>query len=217
MKIVENWNELESIDSLESNILSLGGHIAEILDVSNYTSKDNKPCLRIIYDIKEGSKYDGYCQKLLDNRTTDDERWPNEGTKYIPAAKQYQRYFKHFVEVLQKSNSIFLNIAPGEDLDLNQFKGLKFAGAFGLQEYINKDGDVKTSITLTSFKEIDKVNEITVPDVRLVDGSYISYEEYMENKKGVGKLELVQEQMSMGEYSHEIMETDVEPLDYPFE
>lgn len=216
MRITYKWNEIEPTDSLESNILSLGKHINKILDVSNYTSKDNKPCLRIIFDIEEGSKYDGYCQKLLDSRKTDDKRWPNEGTKYIPVEEKYQGYLKYFIEVLQKSNHTFLDIAPGEELDLEQFKGLKFGGAFGLQEYENKDGEIKTSITLISFKEIDKVNEITIPDVRLVDGSYISYEEYMKTKKGVGKQEPIQGQMDLEDSNHEIYELDVESSEYPF-
>lgn len=214
MKISEKWNDIESKDFSENNILSLGGHICKILDVSDYISENNKPCVRVVFDIEEGSKYDGYCQKLLNSRTTDDKRWPNEGTKYIPTS--YQGYFKHFVDVLQKSNNIFLNITPGKDVDFNQFKGLKFAGVFGLQEYKNSNDEIKTSMTLTSFQEIGKVNEITIPDVRLLDGSYIIYEEYMKNKKSVEKQGPIQEKINFQENSSEIPEMGIEDSEYPF-
>ena len=144
--IPENWNDIQAVDSLENNILSLGGHENIIIDVSYHTTKEGKEALRVVTDIKENSKFDNYCQKLLDSRTTDDERWPNEGTKYFSLGEKGIGYFKHFVEVLEKSNNRFLNIVPGEKLELTQFKGMKFAGIYGLQEYKNKDGDRKSVV-----------------------------------------------------------------------
>lgn len=215
--IPENWNDIQAVDSLENNILSLGGHENIIIDVSYHTTKEGKEALRVVTDIKENSKFDNYCQKLLDSRTTDDERWPNEGTKYFSLGEKGIGYFKHFVEVLEKSNNRFLNIVPGEKLELTQFKGMKFAGIYGLQEYKNKDGEIKTSINLVSFTELSKVNEVPIPDVKLENGMFIPYEEYMNSKRGVEKQEPVQEQMNFEEDSHEIVDTDVEAPEYPFD
>jgi len=215
--IPENWNDIQAVDSLENNILSLGGHENIIIDVSYHTTKEGKEALRVVTDIKENSKFDNYCQKLLDSRTTDDERWPNEGTKYFSLGEKGIGYFKHFVEVLEKSNNRFLNIVPGEKLELTQFKGMKFAGIYGLQEYKNKDGEIKTSINLVSFTELSKVNEVPIPDVKLENGMFIPYEEYMNSKRGVEKQEPVQEQMNFEEDSHEIVDTDIEAPEYPFD
>lgn len=215
--IPENWNDIQAVDSLENNILSLGGHENIIIDVSYHTTKEGKEALRVVTDIKENSKFDNYCQKLLDSRTTDDERWPNEGTKYFSLGEKGIGYFKHFVEVLEKSNNRFLNIVPGEKLELTQFKGMKFAGIYGLQEYRNKDGEIKTSINLVSFTELSKVNEVPIPDVKLENGMFIPYEEYVNSKRGVEKQEPVQEQMNFEEDSHEIVDTDVEAPEYPFD
>lgn len=215
--IPENWNDIQAVDSLENNILSLGGHENIIIDVSYHTTKEGKEALRVVTDIKENSKFDNYCQKLLDSRTTDDERWPNEGTKYFSLGEKGIGYFKHFVEVLEKSNNRFLNIVPGEKLELTQFKGMKFAGIYGLQEYKNKDGEIKTSINLVSFTELSKVNKVPIPDVKLENGMFIPYEEYVNSKRGVEKQEPVQEQMNFEEDSHEIVDTDIEAPEYPFD
>ncbi len=215
--IPENWNEIQAIDSLENNTLSLGEHTNEIKDVSYYTTKEGKRALRVITDIKENSKFDNYCQKLLDSRTTDDKRWPNEGTKYFPLSGRGTGYLKHFIEVLEKSNNRFFNIVPGEDLELTQFKGMKFVGVYGLQEYRNKDGELKTSVSMVSFTELSKINEVSIPDVKLENGMFISYEEYMKSKRSVEKQEPVQEQMSFEKDSHEIVDIDVEAPEYPFD
>ncbi len=221
MKISEGWNEIEARDSLENNVLKLGGHVCRIIDVSNHISNNNKPCLRVIYDIDEGSKYDNYFQKLVDNRTTDDERWPNEGTKYIPVEEKYLGYLKYVIGILDISNNTHLEVIPGEELDLSQFKGLKFGGVFGLKEYA-KNGEVKKSITLENIKRIDEIKDIAIPDVKLIDGTSIPYEEYIKSSQ---KLEPVQQSMNLNEEhdvktneeTHEIMELEDINDDYPFE
>lgn len=217
MIISNKYKEVEPQKTLERESLSLGQHILEIKVVTEYNSNNNKACLRVITDVEEGSRFDGYFQKLLDNRTTDDNRWPNEGTKYIPTGENSLGYFKYFIHVLEKSNNVFIDIPEDEDLDLNQFKGLKFVGVFGLREYENGDGEVKISLNITSFHAIGEECENTIPDVKLINGTYMPYEEYMDLKKGIKKQEPVQEQMSFEKDSHEIVDIDVEAPEYPFD
>ena len=51
-------------------------------------------------------------------------------------------------------------------------------GQFGLQEYKTIEGDLKTGVTLFSYSSNKNIKDIQIPNVRLVDGSEMSYTEY---------------------------------------
>ena len=49
---------------------------------------------------------------------------------------------------------------------------------FGLEEYQNDKGELKTMSKMTQFRSIDKVDNAKIPRVKLLDGTYIEYEQY---------------------------------------
>ena len=158
--------------------LTPGGHVIEILKVEEYYKNDN-PSLRIIFDINEGSEYDGYFKNLFFNNDYPYKKWPNNGTKYLSMKVTAMVFFTQFIDFIEKSNDVKLNIVAGTDLDLEQFKGLKIGGEFGLVEY-EINGELRKQVVLNKFKKIDQVDFIKIPPVRLLDGSTMDYDIYME-------------------------------------
>ena len=66
------------------------------------------------------------------------------------------------------------------------------AGQFGLEEYEDNEGNTKTATKLIQFRSLDKLNEIKIPRVKLLDGSFMEYEDY-KNKKETSKTDKLKE------------------------
>ena len=84
-------------------------------------------------------------------------------------------FLKGFITALEKSNPNFKFNTKGT---WEQLKGLKIAGQFGLEEYEKQDGDIGTATKLVQFRSLDKLNEIKIPKVKLLNGDMVEYEEY---------------------------------------
>lgn len=185
MVVPDNWKDIEPKVFNNFRPLSLGGHICNIIEVKEYrNNRTGNETLKVMFDIEEKGEFNHYCQKLFDNNIINERKWPNEGTKYFPLDISKLGYLKHFISVLEKFNDIKIEVQPHSIMDLSQLNGLKFMGQFGLQEYKNLDGDLKTGVSLFSYSANKNIEDIQIPNVRLVDGSEISYEEY-QNKRGI--------------------------------
>ena len=104
-------------------------------------------------------------------------------------AKEYEKYVKEmtpthnlwlqmlkaFITSVENSNNGF---TYNWDKDVDQLKGKKVGLVFGLEEYTNNDGETKTITKLNQFRSIDKIDNIKIPKVKLIDGSFVEYEEY---------------------------------------
>lgn len=180
--IPDNWDKIEAQDFNNFESLTLGGHICNINEVSIYTNpKNGNMSLKILVDICENSRFDGYFQKIYNNMV-DNKRWPNEATKYLSLKYENLGYVKSFTNAVNASNDEKLNLSPGE-IDTEQFKNKKVACQFGLIEYKTNDGEIKTSTNIISFKPINEINDITIPNVKLIDGTYVNYDEYKRRKQ----------------------------------
>ena len=51
-----------------------------------------------------------------------------------------------------------------------------------MEEYESQDGTLKTNNKLREFRSIDKVDNVKIPKVKLLDNSYVDYEEYINSK-----------------------------------
>ena len=49
---------------------------------------------------------------------------------------------------------------------------------FGLEEYERQDGTIGTTTKLIQFRSLDKLKDIKIPKVKLLDGSTVEYENY---------------------------------------
>lgn len=175
------WEETEAKESGEFENIELGGHETVIIKASLYTSPvTENTSLRICVDIAGNEKHKGYFKKQFDNNTLKDKKWSNNATRYLSLKKENLAYTKGFITSVEKSN-------PGFKFDTSkgweQLNNLKIASVFGLEEFEKQDGTIGTSTKLVQFRSIDKLNEIKIPKVKLINGDFIDYEEYINRPK----------------------------------
>lgn len=170
------YNETEAKEFGEYENLELGGHELVILDAREYTSEiSGNTSLKVCVDIAGNDKQKGFFKKQFDENTNTDKKWPTGATKYLSLKDEQLAYLKGFITALEKSNSGFKFNTKGT---WDQLKKLKLAGQFGLEEYEKQDGTIGAATKLVQFRSLDKLNEIKIPKVKLLDGSFIEYEKY---------------------------------------
>ena len=175
---LKEWEEVEAIEMGNRETLELGGHEVVIMDARLYTSEQSgNTSLKVCVDIAGNDKQKGFFKKQYDNNNLSEKKWPTGGTKFLSLKKESLGYTKGFITALEKSNKNFkFNTAKSWD----QINGLKCAGVFGLEEYEDQEGKTKTITKLIQFRSLDKLNEIKVPRVKLLDGTFVDYDDYNE-------------------------------------
>lgn len=173
---VNLWDETEAKEFGEFENLELGGHEIVILDAREYTSEiSGNTSLKVSVDIAGKDKQAGFFKKQYEENTNADKKWPAGAVRYLSLKDEQLAYLKGFITSLEKSNSNFKFNLKG---NWEQLKGLKLAGQFGLEEYEDNEGKTKTATKLVQFRSLDKLNEIQIPRVKLLDGSFMEYEDY---------------------------------------
>lgn len=172
------FNEVEGKEFGEFENLELGGHKIIIMDAREYTSEiTGNISLKVSVDISKGDKQEGYFKKQYENSTMTEKKWPNGAVKYLSLKDENIAYLKGFITALENSNKGFKFDTSKE---WSQLKGLECAGVFGLEEYEDNEGKVKTTTKLTNFRSLDKLSEIKIPKVKTLDGAFVDYNDYKE-------------------------------------
>lgn len=183
---VNLWDQTEAKEFGEIERLELGGHELVILDAREYKSEiSGNVSLKVSVDIGGKDKQKGFFQKQYDNNKLSERKWPTGGVKYMSLKDEQLGFLKGFITALEKSNSNFKFNTKGT---WEQLKGLKIAGQFGLEEYEKQDGDIGTATKLVQFRSLDKLNEIKIPKVKLLNGELVDYEEYKNRNDEVQQL-----------------------------
>ena len=170
------WDKIEAKEFGDFETLELGGHEIVIMDAREYTSEfTGNTSLKISVDIAGNDKQKGFFKNQYDENTNNDKKWPSGSVKYLSLKDEQLTYLKGFITSLEKSNNNFKFNTKG---NWEQLKGLKLAGQFGLEEYKDNEGNIKTATKLVQFRSLDKLNEIKIPKVKLLDGSFMEYEDY---------------------------------------
>ena len=170
------WDTTEAKEIGEYEVLELGGHELIIKDAREHRSDfSGNISLKISVDIAGNDKQKGFFQKQYDENTNADKKWSNGATKYLSLKDEQLAYLKGFITSIEKSNPSFKFNKQGT---WEQLQGLKIAGQFGLEEYEKQDGTIGTATKLIQFRSLDKLNEIKIPKVKLLNGNYIDYENY---------------------------------------
>jgi len=180
---LKDWEEVDAIEMGDREVLALGGHEVIITDACLYTStQTNNTSLKICVDIDGNDKQKGFFQKQYDNITLSEKKWPTGATRYLSLKKENLGYTKGFITALEKSNKGFkFDTSKG----WNQIFKLKCAGVFGLEEYVDNEGKTRVATKLVQFRSLDKLKDIQIPKVKLLDGTLVDYEEY--NKSNQNK------------------------------
>lgn len=176
---VDLWETTEPKEFGEFEVLELGGHELVIIDAEEYTSPvTDNTSLKVTVDIAGADKQKGFFKKQYDENTNADKKWPSAGVKYLSLKDEQIAYLKGFITALEKSNKSFKFDVKG---NWSQIKGLKIAGQFGLEEFEKQDKTIGTTTKLVQFRSIDKLKDIKIPRVKLIDGTMVDYEEYKSN------------------------------------
>ena len=177
----KQWENTEAIEMGEYETLKLGGHEVVIKGAKLYKSEQTEnTSLKVIVDIAGKDEQAGYFQKQFDeakkNKKEGEEiKWANSASKYFSLKEESLAYTKGFITCLEKSNEGFkFDMKKGWE----QLVGLKCAGVFGLEEYEDREFKIRTVTKLVQMRSLDKLPEIKIPRVKLLDGSYVEYESY---------------------------------------
>lgn len=183
---INEWNETEAKEFGEFERLELGGHEVVIKTAELYENPvSHNKSLKVTVDIAGNDKQAGYFQKQFDDNNNADKKWANGATRYMSLKKEHLAYTKGFITALEKSNNGFkFDTSKGWE----QLVNLKCAGVFGLEEYEAEDGNVKTTTKLTQFRSLDKLSEIKIPSVKLINGTYIDYDKYTPSNNNITQL-----------------------------
>lgn len=173
--------------------LALGGHEIKILDAREYTSEiSGKTSLKVTVDIAGSDEQAGYFQKQYDENPNSDKKWSNGAIRYLSLANEQIAYLKGFITSLEKSNPNFKFNTKG---NWEQLKGLKLAGQFGLEEYQDQEGEVRTATKLVQFRSLDKLGEIKIPKVKLITGEFMDYEDWKNRSNKSSSAAITQEEL----------------------
>lgn len=176
LKKPENYDNVEV--NLEFTPIALGGHKGIIMGVEEYTSElSGNTSLKVSVDTAKDDTQPQYFTEQYKNDTRPDKKWSNSAIKYVSLKDDENcvRMLKSFITSVENSNNGF---TYNWDKDVDQLKGKKVGLVFGLEEYTNNDGETKTITKLNQFRSIDKVDGVKIPKVKLIDGSFVEYEEY---------------------------------------
>lgn len=170
------WETTEAKEYGEFEALELGGHEIVIMNAEEYTSPiTGNTSLKVSVDIAGNDKQKGYFKKQYDENQDANKKWSSGATKYLSLKDEQLAYLKGFITALEKSN---VNFKFNKQGTWEQLKNLKVAGVFGLEEYKDNDGNIKTATKLVQFRSLDKLNEIKIPKVKKVNGELVDYENY---------------------------------------
>lgn len=176
------WETTEAKEFGEYETLELGGHEVTILDVREYTSEiSGNTSLKVSVDVSGNDKQAGFFKKQYDENTAEDKKWPNGAVRYLSLKDEQIAYLKGFITAVENSNKGFKFDKSGE---WEQLKKKKIAGVFGLEEYTKQDGTVGTVTKLIQFRSLDKLSEIEIPKVKLLNGTLVDYKDYVPTKPG---------------------------------
>lgn len=168
--------------NLEYEKIDLGGHRGVIKHVEEYTSSSTgNTSLKVEADTSSDDKQPNFFQKQFDENMSVDRKWSNSAIKYVSLKEDENcvKMLKSFITSVENSNDGF---KYDWNKEVSQLIGKKVGLLFGLEEYENDKGEVKTATKLNSFRSIDKVEELKIPKVRLLDNTTIDYEEYQKNR-----------------------------------
>ena len=179
------YDEIE-IKEFDYVPISVGGHKGIIMKAEEYTSDfSGKKSLKVYVDTASDDKQPEYFREQYKNDTRIDRKYPNGAIKYVPLGEEENqvKMLKAFITAYENSNGCQFDWGK----DWEQLKGKKIGLVFGMEEYESQDGTLKTNNKLREFRSIDKVDNVKIPKVKLLDGSYVEYEEYTKSSADKAK------------------------------
>ena len=180
IKKPSNYDNVEVME-FDFTPIELGGHKGIIMKAEEYTSpQSGKTSLKVSVDTAKDDKQPEYFKEQYKNDVRIDRKWSNSAIKYISLGEEENqvKMLKSFITAYENSN----NCQFDWNKDWEQLTGKKIGIVFGMEEYENQAGELKTVNKLREFRSIDKIDNIKIPKVKKLDNSYVDYEEYINSK-----------------------------------
>lgn len=146
MKKIDLTNVSENTDRAK---LIPGGYICKILQAQDVPLADNGKgdYLKIDFDIAEG-KFKDYFNNLYELFGS----WPYEGSFIKSYKEKALPFFKGFITAIENSNPKY----KWKD-DEKTLSGKLIGLVLGEEEYISKDGEVKSKLYVSDVRSVDKI------------------------------------------------------------
>lgn len=179
MKPIKDFDKVEAKGMDDFRGLPIGAYECVIKDARlNHNEETGKNTLKISIDIASG-EYKDYFLKAYETDTRIDRKWNNNAVRYLAYEGDNVSYFKGFITTIENSN-----VGYTWDWDETKLKGKKVCGVFQYEEYEKQDGTRGIKVRLSKFRSLEKMKDIEVSDsIKMLDGSYVSYDDYMERKE----------------------------------
>lgn len=181
--MIKKPNNYDNVEVMEFDFtpIELGGHKGIIMKAEEYTSpQSGKTSLRVSIDTAKNDKQPGYFAEQYKNDIRVDRKWSNSAIKYVSLGEEETqvRQLKAFITAYENSN----NCKFDWNKDWSQLDHKNIGLVFGMEEYENQAGELKTINKLREFRSIDKVDNIKIPKVKKLDNTYVDYDEYVKQK-----------------------------------
>ena len=180
IKKPSNYDNVEVME-FDFTPIELGAHKGIIMKAEEYTSpQSGKTSLKVSVDTAKDDKQPEYFKEQYKNDVRIDRKWSNSAIKYISLGEEENqiKMLKSFITAYENSN----NCQFDWNKNWEQLTGKKIGIVFGMEEYENQAGELKTVNKLREFRSIDKIDNIKIPKVKKLDGTYVDYEEYINSK-----------------------------------
>lgn len=162
--------------------IQLGGHKGIIMGVEEYTSEvSGNTSLKVSVDTAKDDVQPNYFTEQYKNDSREEKKWSNSAIKYVSLKDEDNciKMLKSFITAVENSNPGF-TYDWGKEID--QLKGKSVGLVFALEEYQNQQGEVKTIAKLNQFRSLDKIDNVKIPKVKLINGTYVDYDDYTEHQ-----------------------------------
>lgn len=194
MKPFSGYEEVKANTFEASEKLNLGGHTCRIIsaETQNVTFNSGKTCEQLIikFDIYAPDEQAGFYErkyKIDAEKDALNAKWKGVFRQNLPTDdgteldNKIKSIFKGIITSVEESN-------PGFKWawDEKSLAGKLFGGVFGLREFQNPMGDIIAFTELRFFRSTKEIEKAAIPSVRLLDGSYLKYEDY-EKRKASGE------------------------------
>lgn len=192
MKKFSGYEEAKTNEFENKERLQLGPHYCKILEakIVQMKTQDGRPFeqLQLRIDIAEPDEQAGFYNKKFQEDAKEDAlnaKWKGYYNLTVPednSEEFIKNNFKTLTTSIEKSN-------PGYkwNWEENTLVGKIFCGVFGLEEFVNLEGNTITFTRCRFVRSTENMDKISIPKVRLADKTTMDYEEYIEMKKAERK------------------------------
>ena len=180
MKKIDNWNEIEAKGMDDYKPLPAGAYKCKIMKAEVYVGQSGNESLKVMVDIINGDFKD-YFTNRYKNDTRNDKKWDNNACKYLGLGETGLPFLKGFITSVENSN-----VGYKWDWDETKLKGKEIGCVFRYEEYEKQDGTKGIKTKLAQFRSVEKLGEVnqnSLNNVKLLNGTYMSIDDYNERKE----------------------------------